>query len=121
MVKKEGSATENAPSPQGQCLVLKGASIRGAEAVLGRVAAGYGQGQYGRRDPIMKSCEVEDLRAGTVEGAASGGWREGGWHDVISEQVWVRNNRILNVSNFSITFSITFTYNFCQALVCIFQ
>lgn len=25
---------ENAPSPQGQCLVLKGASIRGAEALL---------------------------------------------------------------------------------------
>lgn len=45
----------------------------------------------------------------------------GGWRDVISEQVWVRNNRILNVLNFSITISITFTYNFCQALVCIFH
>lgn len=77
MVKKEGSVTENAPSPQGQYLVLKGASIRGAEAVLAGGAAGCGQGQCGGRDPIMRSCEVEDLRTGTVE-RASQWWLEGG-------------------------------------------
>lgn len=44
-IPETGSATANALSPHVQWLVPRGVSIRGAEAALGSVAAGRGEGQ----------------------------------------------------------------------------
>lgn len=82
VVEKEGSATENAPSPQGQYLVLKGASIRGSRGCVSRRCCRLWTGSVRWEGP-----DPEDLRTGTAERAASGGWREGGWRDVTPEQI----------------------------------
>lgn len=103
VVWQEGSAMENAPSPQGQRLVLKGASIRGVEALL----AGLLQAM----DKVSEVGGTRLRRAVWWRTWAVGRWTvqpvvlEGSWHDVISQQVCVRNNNNNNNSGHSLAFT----------------